>query len=69
MSLIRLAHAGCPKTLAFTSTVGTCMGIGYTSHTVPETPIGDDPSVSLSTGYALSKYIGLSPFSHQNMQS
>jgi hypothetical protein len=69
MSLIRLAHAGCPKTFAFTSTVGTCMGTGHTSSAVPETPIGDDPSVSLTTGYALSKYIGLSLFSHQKKQS
>jgi len=58
MSLIRLAHAGRPKTLAFTSSVSTCMGIGHIAPTVPEVPIGDDPSVSLTTGYALSKYIG-----------
>jgi hypothetical protein len=35
------------------------MGIGEISPSVPEEPIGEDPSVSLSTGYALSKYIGL----------
>jgi len=61
MSLIRLAHAGRPKTFAFTSSVSTCLGIGHTSSSVPETPIGDDPSVSLTTGYALSKYIGICP--------
>ena len=61
MSLIRLAHAGRPKTFAFTSSVSTCMGTGQITPIVPESPIGDDLSVSLSTGYALSKYIGLSP--------
>jgi thioester reductase-like protein len=66
MSLIRLAHAGRPKTFMFTSSVSTCMGIGHPSPTVPETPIGDDPSVSLCTGYALSKYIG-KPFPAQAM--
>lgn len=66
MSLIRLAHAGRPKTFTFTSSVSTCMGIGYPSPTVPEIPIGDDPSVSLCTGYALSKYIG-KPFPSQAM--
>ena len=60
MSLIRLVHAGRPKTFTFTSSVATCMGIGHTSPYVPETPIGDDLSVSLNTGYALSKYIGTS---------
>jgi hypothetical protein len=57
MSLLRLCHAGRPKTLAFTSSVSTCMGPGHISPTVPESPIGADPSVALSTGYAQSKYI------------
>jgi thioester reductase-like protein len=34
------------------------MGAGHTSPTVAESPIGADPSVALSTGYAQSKYIG-----------
>ena len=33
------------------------MGTGQTSKDVPESPIGSDPSVALSTGYAQSKYI------------
>jgi thioester reductase-like protein len=61
MSLLRLAHAGRPKTFAFTSSVSTCMGVGQISLPVPETPIGDDHSVSLTTGYALGKYIGTFP--------
>jgi thioester reductase-like protein len=64
MSLLRLTHAGRPKTFIFTSSVSTCMGTGQISPSVPgsvpEAPIGDDLSVSLSTGYALSKYIGSS---------
>ena len=35
------------------------MGIGQISPSVSETAIGDDPAVSLTTGYALSKYIGM----------
>lgn len=60
MSLLRLCHAGRPKTLAFTSSVSTCMGPGQTSHSVPEEPVGSDPTVALSSGYAQSKYIGTS---------
>lgn len=61
MSLLRLCHAGRPKTLAFTSSISTCIGLGQTSPTVPEEPIGSDPTIALSTGYAQSKYIGISP--------
>jgi len=57
MSLLRLCHAGRPKTLAFTSSISTCMGPGQLSVSVPETPIGSDPTVALPTGYAQSKYI------------
>jgi thioester reductase-like protein len=64
MNLLRLCHAGRPKTFAFTSSISTCMGPGHTSPTVPESPIGADPSVALSTGYAQSKYIGTTPHSH-----
>lgn len=64
MSLLRLCHAGRPKTLAFTSSISTCMGPGQLSPTVPEEPISDDPTVALSTGYAQSKYIGTSFFPH-----
>ena len=60
MSLLRLCHAGRPKTLAFTSSISTCMGPGQTSLTVPEEPIGSDPTVALTSGYAQSKYIGTS---------
>ncbi|PVH77799.1 acetyl-CoA synthetase-like protein [Cadophora sp. DSE1049] len=62
MSLLRLCHAGCPKTFAFTSSISTCMGAApfspnTPSLTIPESPIGSDPSIALSTGYAQSKYI------------
>lgn len=46
--------------MAFTSSVSTCMGPGYTGATVTEEVLGSDPTVALSTGYALSKYIGSS---------
>ncbi|KAG4444297.1 hypothetical protein IFR05_000272 [Cadophora sp. M221] len=62
MSLLRLCHAGRPKTFAFTSSISTCMGVVPFSPTapsliIPESPIGPDPSIALSTGYAQSKYI------------
>ncbi|KAH7370594.1 male sterility protein [Rhexocercosporidium sp. MPI-PUGE-AT-0058] len=62
MSLLRLCHAGCPKTFAFTSSISTCMGSAtfspkIPSLIIPESPIGSDPSIALSTGYAQSKYI------------
>lgn len=60
MSLLRFCHAGRPKRLAFTSSISTCMGPGNTSLAVPEEPVGPDPNLSLSTGYAQSKYIGMS---------
>jgi hypothetical protein len=63
MSLLRLCHAGRKKTLAFTSSISTCMGPGQISPIVPEEPIGSDPTVALSTGYAQSKYIGTAHFS------
>ena len=58
MNLLRLSHAGRPKTFTFTSSISTCMGAGHTSPIVAESPIGADPNVALSTGYAQSKYIG-----------
>ncbi|KAH7413166.1 male sterility protein [Cadophora sp. MPI-SDFR-AT-0126] len=62
MSLLRLCHAGRPKTFAFTSSISTCMGAApfsptTPSLTIPELPIGSDLSIALSTGYAQSKYI------------
>jgi thioester reductase-like protein len=57
MSLLRLCHAGRRKTLAFTSSISTCMGSGQLSPTVAESPIGLDPTMALPTGYAQSKYI------------
>ncbi|CAG8977856.1 hypothetical protein HYALB_00013133 [Hymenoscyphus albidus] len=57
MSLLRFCQAGRPKRLAFTSSISTCMGPGHIASTVPEAPIGPDPTVALSTGYAQSKYI------------
>jgi thioester reductase-like protein len=59
MSLLRFCQTGRPKTLVFTSSISTCMGEGRKSPTIPEEPIGSDPSVALSTGYAQSKYIGM----------
>lgn len=64
MSLLRFCQAGRPKRLAFTSSISTCMGAGHTAATVPETPIGGDPTVALGTGYAQSKYIGKSSFAY-----
>lgn len=57
MSLLRFCHTGIPKTMAFTSSISTCMGYGHTSPVVSEYPIGNDPTVALPTGYARSKYI------------
>ena len=56
MFLLRLVHAGRPKTFAFTSSISTCLATS-TSCVIPESPIGASPSVALSTGYAQSKYI------------
>ncbi|CZS88724.1 uncharacterized protein RAG0_00370 [Rhynchosporium agropyri] len=66
MALLRLCHAGRPKTFAFTSSISTCMGgVSFSTtiplNTVPELPTGSDPSIALSTGYAQSKYISTSP--------
>ncbi|KAL5325922.1 hypothetical protein ACEPPN_007057 [Leptodophora sp. 'Broadleaf-Isolate-01'] len=57
MSLLRLCHAGRPKTFAFTGSISACMGAAPFSPTtpsliIPESPIGPDPSIALSTGYA-----------------
>jgi thioester reductase-like protein/acyl carrier protein len=57
VSLLRFCYAGRPKRLAFTSSTSTCMGPGHISRHVSEAPIGPDPSIALSTGYAQSKYI------------
>jgi thioester reductase-like protein len=54
--LLRLAHAGRPKTLAFTSSISTCLA-SLPGSTIPEAPISPNPSVALNTGYAQSKYI------------
>jgi thioester reductase-like protein len=59
MHLLRLCLAGRPKTFAFTSSISTCMGPGHTELSVKEEAIGEDPSVTLGTGYAQSKYIGI----------
>ncbi|KUJ08437.1 acetyl-CoA synthetase-like protein, partial [Mollisia scopiformis] len=56
LSLLRLAHAGRPKTFAFTSSISTCMGPS-SPPSVPENPISADPTIALSTGYAQSKFI------------
>ncbi|KAE8449261.1 hypothetical protein EG329_008428 [Mollisiaceae sp. DMI_Dod_QoI] len=56
LSLLRLAHAGRPKTFAFTSSISTCMGPSAPL-SVPETPTGADPNIALSTGYSQSKFI------------
>ena len=57
MSLLRLCHAGRRKNLAFTSSISTCLGAKQPSLSIPESPIGPDPTVALPTGYAQSKYI------------
>lgn len=63
LSLLRLAHAGRPKTFAFTSSISTCMGPS-SPPSVPEEPIGADPLIALSTGYAQSKFISMSILPH-----
>lgn len=62
ISLLRLCHAGRPKTFAFTSSISTCMGATRFSPDsergcIPEEAIGKDPGIALGTGYAQSKYI------------
>ena len=59
MSLLRFCQAGNPKVFAFTSSVSTCLGDGATADNIPESPIGNDPSMAMRTGYAQSKYIGI----------
>jgi hypothetical protein len=44
--------------MAFTSSIASCLGAGQESPIVPESPVGNDPSAALFTGYAQSKYIG-----------
>jgi hypothetical protein len=56
MFLLRLVHAGRPKTFAFTSSISTCLATPIPS-IIPESPIGTSPSIALPTGYAQSKYI------------
>lgn len=56
MFLLRLAHAGRPKSFAFTSSISTCLKTSPPT-IIPENPISDSPSVALDTGYAQSKYI------------
>lgn len=56
MSLLRLCHAGRPKTFAFTSSVSACMGAAAQAM-ISEEPISQNPLVALNTGYAHSKYI------------
>lgn len=60
MSLLRFCSAGRPKKMAFISSITTCLGPGQNSDTIPELPVGDEPSLAVSTGYAQSKYIGKS---------
>jgi hypothetical protein len=43
--------------MAFTSSIASSLGPGQNSFLIPESPLGDDPSTALSTGYAQSKYI------------
>jgi thioester reductase-like protein len=60
LSLLRLAHAGRPKAFAFASSISTSMGPS-SSPSVSEEPIGADPNIALSTGYAQSKFISMLP--------
>ena len=60
MTLIRFCYTGRPKVFAFTSSVSACMGKGFKGDEVPEQFLGHDPTVALKTGYAQSKFIGIS---------
>lgn len=57
---LNLMHFAClktTKTFAFTSSVATNMGKSAVGKTISETPIMNDPSLALETGYAQSKFI------------
>ncbi|RFU33647.1 hypothetical protein B7463_g2658, partial [Scytalidium lignicola] len=56
MNLLRFCCTGIRKKFVFTSSISACMGRGAPP-SIPETPIGPDPTIALSTGYAQSKYI------------
>lgn len=60
--LLRFAHLKTKKTFAFTSSVSTNMGKSAIGKTISESPIENDPSLALETGYAQSKFIGTVPF-------
>ena len=57
MSLLRFCYAGRPKRMSFTSSITSCLGPAQSSFIIPEAPVGNDPLMALSTGYAQSKYI------------
>ncbi|KAF1344851.1 male sterility protein [Delphinella strobiligena] len=57
MNLMRLCTIARKKTFAFTSSVATNFGKSALGKTIAETPIANDPSLALETGYAQSKFI------------
>ena len=57
LNLMRFAQQSTKKTFAFNSSVATNMGKSASGKTIRETPIANDPSLALETGYAQSKFI------------
>lgn len=57
MNLMRLCTIARKKAFAFTSSVATNFGKSALGKTVAETPIANDSSLALETGYAQSKFI------------
>ena len=58
MSLLRFCHAGRPKLFTYTSSISASLGTAADQE-VHESPIGSDPNVALTSGYAQSKYISI----------
>ncbi|KAH8803282.1 male sterility protein [Xylogone sp. PMI_703] len=56
MNLLRFCCTGIRKRFVFTSSISACMGRGAPLN-ISESPIGPNPEVALSTGYAQSKYV------------
>ncbi|KAL1301564.1 hypothetical protein AAFC00_005801 [Neodothiora populina] len=57
LNLMHFAYTTKKKTFAFTSSVATNMGKSSAGKIIHETPIVNNPSLALETGYAQSKFI------------
>lgn len=62
LNLLRFAHLKTKKVFAFTSSVSTNMGKSAIGKSIPESPMEQDPTLALETGYAQSKFIGIVTF-------